>query len=156
MIYPRQLSFSSSEIISIRASIALICFSIVFHEIHVKAFNLICYFSDIDECTIPELAAKCVENAECCNLPAEYVCKCKPGFEGDGQVECRGEKICLSSQSFGQKAMMHLSAGDFAITGPNWAGWEMLSKGRIYRLICWGGCGKRWTHLTNREVVMWE
>ena len=29
--------------------------------------------------------------AECCNLPAEYVCKCKQGFEGDGQVECRGE-----------------------------------------------------------------
>ena len=49
-------------------------------------------FPDIDECAIPELAGKCVENAECCNLPAEYVCKCKPGFEGDGQVECRGKK----------------------------------------------------------------
>ena len=48
---------------------------------------------DIDECQIPELARKCVENAECCNLPAEYVCKCKPGFEGDGQVECRGESV---------------------------------------------------------------
>ena len=47
--------------------------------------------ADIDECQIPELSRKCVENAECCNLPAEYVCKCKPGFEGDGQVECRGE-----------------------------------------------------------------
>ena len=49
-------------------------------------------FPDIDECAIPELAGKCVDNAECCNLPAEYVCKCKPGFEGDGQVECRGER----------------------------------------------------------------
>ena len=49
------------------------------------------FVADIDECTIPELAAKCVDNAECCNLPAEYVCKCKQGFEGDGQVECRGE-----------------------------------------------------------------
>ena len=49
------------------------------------------FIADIDECTIPELAAKCVDNAECCNLPAEYVCKCKQGFEGDGQVECRGE-----------------------------------------------------------------
>ena len=48
-------------------------------------------FPDIDECAIPELAGKCVDNAECCNLPAEYVCKCKPGFEGDGQVECRGK-----------------------------------------------------------------
>ena len=54
-------------------------------------FFIIFLFSDIDECAIPELAAKCVENAECCNLPAEYVCKCKPGFEGDGQVECQGE-----------------------------------------------------------------
>ena len=49
------------------------------------------FVADIDECQIPELSRKCVENAECCNLPAEYVCKCKPGFEGDGQVECRGE-----------------------------------------------------------------
>ena len=49
-------------------------------------------FSDIDECKIPELAAKCVENAECCNLPAHYVCKCNPGFEGDGEVECLGKK----------------------------------------------------------------
>ena len=48
-------------------------------------------FPDIDECAIPELAGKCVDNAECCNLPAEYVCKCRPGFEGDGQLECRGE-----------------------------------------------------------------
>ena len=37
-----------------------------------------------------------MENAECCNLPAEYVCKCKPGFEGDGQVECRGEWMKIS------------------------------------------------------------
>ena len=65
-----------------------------------RSFNsLICVirrvkflFSDIDECAIPELAGKCVDNAECCNLPAEYVCKCKQGFEGDGQVECRGKR----------------------------------------------------------------
>ena len=49
-------------------------------------------FSDIDECETPELAAKCVENAECCNLPAHYVCKCNPGFEGDGEIECLGKK----------------------------------------------------------------
>ena len=55
-------------------------------------FTELFIFSDIDECAIPELAGKCVENAECCNLPAEYVCKCRPGFEGDGQVECRGEE----------------------------------------------------------------
>ena len=53
------------------------------------------FFLDIDECQIPQLAAKCVDNAECCNLPAEYICKCKPGFEGDGQVECLGEWLGL-------------------------------------------------------------
>ena len=31
---------------------------------------------DIDECKDPELASLCVENAECCNLPAHSVCKC--------------------------------------------------------------------------------
>lgn len=48
-----------------------------------------CY-TDIDECKNPELAAKCVENAECCNLPAHYSCKCKPGFQGDGEKQCLG------------------------------------------------------------------
>ena len=56
-----------------------------------KRHSLTILLLDIDECSIPELAGKCVENAECCNLPAEYVCKCKQGFEGDGQVECRGK-----------------------------------------------------------------
>ena len=49
------------------------------------------FCADIDECAVPALAAKCVANAECCNLPAEYICKCKPGFEGDGLAECRGK-----------------------------------------------------------------
>ena len=35
--------------------------------------------------------SRCVRNAECCNLPAHFVCKCQPGFEGDGEVECRGK-----------------------------------------------------------------
>lgn len=48
-------------------------------------------FVDIDECEDPAIAARCVENAECCNLPAHFVCKCKPGFEGDGEELCLGE-----------------------------------------------------------------
>jgi hypothetical protein len=51
---------------------------------------------DIDECKNPELAAKCVENAECCNLPAHYSCKCKPGFQGDGEKQCLGKPIEFS------------------------------------------------------------
>ena len=74
-------------------------------------------FPDIDECAIPELAGKCVDNAECCNLPAEYVCKCKPGFEGDGQVECQGE--ILSGESgligdLGGNRISHEIISDFS------------------------------------------
>ena len=57
--------------------------------------------ADIDECAVPALADKCVANAECCNLPAEYICKCKPGFEGDGLVECRGTLYITYSTSHG-------------------------------------------------------
>ena len=45
---------------------------------------------DIDECLDPAVAARCVENAECCNLPAHFACKCKPGYEGDGEELCTG------------------------------------------------------------------
>ena len=55
---------------------------------------------DIDECQDPELASLCVDNAECCNLPAHFVCKCKEGFEGDGTKECRGMKINVSIKYF--------------------------------------------------------
>ena len=46
--------------------------------------------SDINECEDPAIAARCVEHAECCNLPAHFICKCNRGFEGDGEEECRG------------------------------------------------------------------
>jgi hypothetical protein len=36
------------------------------------------------------LAALCAENAECCNLPGHFVCKCKPGFTGNATVSCTG------------------------------------------------------------------
>lgn len=52
------------------------------------SFDLYLYEKDIDECQDPSIAARCVENAECCNLPAHFVCKCKPGFEGDGEELC--------------------------------------------------------------------
>lgn len=53
--------------------------------------NLVCCSADIDECQDPNIAQRCVENAECCNLPAHFVCKCKPGFEGDGEERCAGK-----------------------------------------------------------------
>ncbi|PRD28291.1 UNVERIFIED_CONTAM: Adhesion G protein-coupled receptor E2 [Trichonephila clavipes] len=47
---------------------------------------------NINECEIPSLAAICVENAECCNLPGHYVCKCGPGYTGNATVACTGER----------------------------------------------------------------
>lgn len=55
-------------------------------------------FSDINECNDPAIAARCVENAECCNLPAHFLCKCLPGFVGDGEVQCLGKQ--RSNNSF--------------------------------------------------------
>lgn len=48
------------------------------------------YILDIDECEDPAISSRCVENAECCNLPAHFACKCKPGYEGDGEELCLG------------------------------------------------------------------
>lgn len=50
-----------------------------------------CSVSDINECDDPVLASRCVPNAECCNLPAHYLCRCLPGFQGDGEEECVGK-----------------------------------------------------------------
>lgn len=54
--------------------------------------NFFLSFVDIDECQIPELKSRCVQNAECCNLPAHFICKCLPGYDGDGEVECKGKR----------------------------------------------------------------
>lgn len=55
-----------------------------------KSINFF-FFVDIDECADPAIASRCVANAECCNVPAHFVCKCKPGFEGDGEELCTGK-----------------------------------------------------------------
>lgn len=58
--------------------------------------------SDIDECQDPSIAARCVQNAECCNLPAHFVCKCKPGYEGDGEELCTDINECLNPRACGK------------------------------------------------------
>lgn len=56
-----------------------------------KYYNFDFIYLDINECEDPTIASRCVQNAECCNLPSHFLCKCKPGFVGDGEVECRGK-----------------------------------------------------------------
>lgn len=55
-----------------------------------KIINGYFVITDINECDDPVIASRCVENAECCNLPAHFLCKCLPGFEGDGEEKCTG------------------------------------------------------------------
>lgn len=62
------------------------------------------FLLDIDECQDPSIAARCVENAECCNLPAHFVCKCKPGFEGDGEELCTDVNECAQPGACGINA----------------------------------------------------
>lgn len=68
---------------------------------------------DIDECQDPSIAARCVENAECCNLPANWACKCKPGFEGDGEERCTDIDECARPGSCGINADCHNTPGNY-------------------------------------------
>ncbi|KAG8232834.1 hypothetical protein J437_LFUL013160, partial [Ladona fulva] len=68
---------------------------------------------DINECDNPVLAQRCVANAECCNLPAHFVCKCLPGFHGDGEVECLDIDECQKANACGHNARCHNLPGNY-------------------------------------------
>lgn len=72
--------------------------------------------SDINECDDPALAGRCVENAECCNLPANFLCKCKTGFVGNGEVHCDDIDECQLVDSCGANAICQNSFGNFTCT----------------------------------------
>ena len=50
------------------------------------------YCDDIDECT--ENTHRCDNNADCGNTVGSYQCRCRIGFEGDGQ-ECVDSNECV-------------------------------------------------------------
>ncbi|GBN12717.1 Fibrillin-2 [Araneus ventricosus] len=68
---------------------------------------------DINECEIPSLAAICVENAECCNLPGHYVCKCGPGYTGNATVSCTDINECLDPNACGHGAQCENIPGSY-------------------------------------------
>lgn len=74
---------------------------------------------DINECDDPVLAARCVENAECCNLPANFLCKCKPGFSGDGEVHCQDIDECARPDACGIDALCLNVPGNFTCACPD-------------------------------------
>lgn len=73
---------------------------------------------DINECEDPVLASRCVANAECCNLPANFLCKCKPGYRGDGEVHCEDIDECQLPHSCGENSLCHNVPGNFTCTCP--------------------------------------
>jgi len=52
---------------------------------------------DIDECSAE--ASPCDENADCTNTDGSYICNCKQGFDGDGEV-CEGKTVPSSIDMF--------------------------------------------------------
>ena len=44
--------------------------------------------SDTNECEDSE--QRCAVNATCINVRGSYNCECKPGFQGNGSINCSG------------------------------------------------------------------
>lgn len=72
----------------------------------------------MNECEDPALSAYCAENAECCNLPGHFVCKCRPGFTGNATQQCDDLDECASADSCGRGAVCENRPGSFACTCP--------------------------------------
>lgn len=72
-----------------------------------------CWSADINECDNPAFAARCVENAECCNLPSNFLCKCKPGYFGDGEVRCEDVNECLIPGACGDNTVCNNIPGNY-------------------------------------------
>ena len=53
-----------------------------------KSTHSIYYFADINECETEK--HHCDSNAFCNNTKGSYICRCKPGFTGNG-VNCTGK-----------------------------------------------------------------
>lgn len=69
--------------------------------------------ADINECDNPAFAARCVENAECCNLPSNFLCKCKPGYIGDGEVHCEDVNECVIPGACGDNTVCDNIPGNY-------------------------------------------
>ena len=86
---------------------------------------------DINECEDPTLSSFCVENAECCNLPGYFVCKCRDGYEGNGTQSCRDVDECASPDSCGRGALCTNKLGSFECECPQGFTGDPMKE-------CWG------------------
>jgi len=72
--------------------------------------------TDINECDDPAIARRCVENAECCNLPSNFLCKCKSGYIGDGEVHCEDVNECTIPGACGDNTVCYNTPGNYTCT----------------------------------------
>lgn len=75
-----------------------------FYIRHLKNIDCLFFLIDVNECDDPSLTSYCAENAECCNLPGHFVCKCKSGFTGNATQLCTDIDECATSDSCGRGA----------------------------------------------------
>ncbi|KYN12619.1 Nidogen-2 [Trachymyrmex cornetzi] len=71
---------------------------------------------DINECDDPAIARRCVENAECCNLPSNFLCQCKSGYIGNGEVHCEDVNECTIPGACGDNTVCHNIPGNYTCT----------------------------------------
>lgn len=81
-----------------------------------KRFFFLFNPADINECDDPALSGRCVENAECCNLPSNFLCKCKPGYIGDGEVRCDDVDECAIPGACGDNTVCRNIPGNYSCT----------------------------------------
>lgn len=60
------------------------------------------------------MAALCGENAECCNLPGHFVCKCQSGFTGNATIACMDIDECQDGGYCGQNAICTNIPGSYS------------------------------------------
>ena len=77
------------------------------YQLHTPLFFLpFVVLIDVDECV--DNPTVCHINAVCLKTEGSYICSCKPGFQGDGKNNCKGERTFVNMRSVKWKCIFFL------------------------------------------------
>lgn len=81
---------------------------------------LLLFFKDVDECQLGLYS--CHAKAHCVNAPGSYICRCKPGYTGNGKSNCQGKLPGHLRRSNQLAGLIHLSLNfqEAIISSVNW------------------------------------